>query len=83
AACYWKKANSWGGFGAIICGAITPIAFLIMQQLPSTAHLAEAVGPFMAGIASFIFAWIGMIVGSTLKNNKINSNKNTSPKEAM
>ena len=28
ACCYWKRANSWGAAGAIICGAVIPTASL-------------------------------------------------------
>ena len=30
-ALYWKKANSWGGYAAIVLGASGPIAFLIVN----------------------------------------------------
>jgi len=32
ACCYWKGANSWGGYAAIFVGAIIPTVFLILQQ---------------------------------------------------
>lgn len=35
ACCYWKGANSWGAAGAIIFGAMIPIAFLVMEQIPT------------------------------------------------
>ncbi len=67
AACYWKKANTWGAYGAIIFGSTTPLIFLIMQQIPSTLKLATSIGPYYSGISAFILAWIAMIVGSYLK----------------
>lgn len=67
AACYWKKANAWGAYGAILCGVICPTSFLICQQIPATAAITQAIGPYMAGIAGFFLAWIGMFVGSLLK----------------
>jgi len=33
ACCYWKRANSWGAAGAIICGAIIPVAYLVLEQV--------------------------------------------------
>ncbi|WP_242844548.1 hypothetical protein [Clostridium novyi] len=84
AACYWKKANSWGAYTAIICGAICPVSFLVLQQVPATAALAESIGPHISGIAGFACAWIGMIVGSLLKNKFAPSNmQNTSVKEVV
>src|SRR3712207_2746755 len=44
AACYWKKANSWGAYAAIICGAICPVAFLVLQQVPATTRSEESIG---------------------------------------
>ena len=32
ACCYWKRANSWGAAGAIVVGAIIPIACLVIEQ---------------------------------------------------
>ena len=32
ACCYWKRANNWGAAGAIICGAIVPSTFLVLEQ---------------------------------------------------
>ena len=67
AACYWKKANTWGAYSAIVVGAATPLLFLIMQQIPATMELAKKIGPYYSGISAFVFAWIAMIVGSNLK----------------
>lgn len=67
AACYWKKANTWGAYAAIVVGSATPLLFLVMQQIPLTAELAKAIGPYYSGIAAFVFAWIAMIIGSNLK----------------
>ncbi|MDO4588689.1 MAG: sodium:solute symporter family protein [Fusobacterium sp.] len=67
AACYWKKANTWGAYAAIVVGSATPLLFLVMQQIPATAELAKSIGPYYSGIAAFVFAWIAMIVGSNLK----------------
>lgn len=67
AACYWKKANTWGAYAAIVVGAATPLLFLIMQQIPTTMELAKRIGPYYSGILAFVFAWIAMIIGSNLK----------------
>ena len=67
ACCYWKRANSWGAFGAIIGGAVVPITFLTLEKLSATAELAARIGKDNAGIAAFAAAALGMIVGSLLK----------------
>ena len=67
AACYWKRANTWGAYAAIVVGSATPLLFLVMQQVPATAELAKSIGPYYSGIAAFVFAWIAMIIGSNLK----------------
>jgi len=67
ACCYWKKANSWGATAAIFLGALFPIAFLVIEQLPATAGFAKKVGPYYSGIAAYVFAGIGMVIGSYLK----------------
>ena len=67
AACYWEKANDWGAFATIIVGALIPGGFLVAQQIPTLSPITDAIGPYYSGIASFIFAWIAMVVGSLLK----------------
>lgn len=67
AACYWKRANTWGAYAAIVVGSATSLLFLVMQQVPATAELAKSIGPYYSGIAAFVFAWIAMIIGSNLK----------------
>lgn len=68
ACCYWKRSNSWGAAGAILCGATIPVAFLIMEQLPGTQHFAkDIVGPHLSNIATYIIASAAMVVGSLLK----------------
>ncbi len=74
ACCYWKGANSWGAAGAIIFGAMIPIAFLVMEQIPSTRHFAkEVVGPHFANIGAYVIAATAMVVGSYLKPRKENA----------
>ena len=67
ACCYWKRANNWGAAGAIILGAVIPLTFLVIQQVPSTAELAKQIGPYYSGIAAYLSAGAAMIVGSLLK----------------
>lgn len=67
ACCYWKRANNWGAMGAIIAGAVFPIGFLVLQQLPLTAEWAQRIGPYKSGLASYAGSAIAMIIGSLLK----------------
>jgi SSS family solute:Na+ symporter len=67
AACYWKPANSWGAFGAIAVGAILPVSYLVLEQVPSTRELAAAIGPYWSGIAAYAGAALAMVLGSLLK----------------
>lgn len=53
---YWKKANVAGAISALILGAITPIIFLSTKSIPVA----------IAGILSFTFSLLGMIIGSVL-----------------
>lgn len=69
ACCYWKGANDWGAAGAIIVGAVFPVAFLVLEKLPATKEFAQVtVGPYYSGIAAYVLAGIAMIAGSLLKN---------------
>ena len=67
ACCYWKRANNWGATAAIIFGAAIPVAFLVVEQVPATAHIAKAIGPYYSGIATYLIAGAAMIAGSLLK----------------
>jgi len=67
ACCYWKRANSWGATGAILFGAVIPATFLALQQVPATAHIAEGIGPYYSGIATYLLAGAAMVIGSLLK----------------
>jgi solute:Na+ symporter, SSS family len=64
---YWKRANSWGAGAAIISGAAIPVTFLILQQLSGTKDLADAIGPYYSGIATYLLAGLAMVIGSYLK----------------
>jgi len=67
ACCYWRRANNWGAAGAILVGAVIPLSYLVMQQLPATAVLAKNIGEYYCGIAAFSAAALAMVVGSLLK----------------
>jgi SSS family solute:Na+ symporter len=67
ACCYWRRANDWGAAGAILFGALFPVGFLVLEQLPATKDWAAAVGPNWSGIASFAAAAAAMVAGSLLK----------------
>jgi len=67
ACCYWKRANNWGALGGIIIGAVVPVLYLTSQKVPSLMHLAEQIGPYYSGIAAYVGAALGMIIGSLLK----------------
>lgn len=69
AACYWQKANNWGATASIITGSLIPISFLAMQQIEFTQDLAQAIGPYKVGVATYFITALAMIVGSLLKNN--------------
>ena len=68
ACCYWSRANNWGAIGAIMLGAIIPVTYLTLQKVPQTSDWANhTVGPYYSGIAAFVAAALGMIVGSLIK----------------
>lgn len=65
--CYWRRANNWGAAGALIAGAAIPLAYLVMEQLPSTRDFAAWIGPNWSGIAAFAGSFAAMVAGSLLK----------------
>jgi solute:Na+ symporter, SSS family len=67
ACCYWKRANSWGAVASIVVSAAIPISYLVMEQVPSTATLAKAIGPYYSGIATYLLSGAAMVLGSLLK----------------
>ncbi len=75
ACCYWKDANNWGAIGAILCGAIFPIGFLVLQQLPTTSEWAQHIGPYKSGIASYVVSGSAMVIGSLAKKYLVLSKK--------
>ncbi|HEY8228269.1 MAG TPA: sodium:solute symporter family protein [Pyrinomonadaceae bacterium] len=69
ACCYWRRANSWGAAASIFLSALIPVTYLITEQLPSTAGVAKAIGPYYSGIGTYVISGIAMVVGSLLKPN--------------
>ena len=70
ACCYWKRANNWGAIGAIVCGAVFPLAYLVLSKVAATEEFAKKViGPNFSGIAAYVAAALAMIIGSLLKNS--------------
>ena len=67
ACCYWSRANSWGAGASIFVSAFIPIAYLVMEQVPSTASLAKSIGPYYSGIATYLLSGAAMIIGSMLR----------------
>jgi SSS family solute:Na+ symporter len=67
ACCYWKRANSWGATGAIIVGAIIPIACLAIEQAVNMSAEDLQLWRNYSGIAAFLAAGVAMVVGSLLK----------------
>ncbi len=67
ACCYWRRANSWGAAASILTSAVIPVAYLVMEQVPSTTQLAKQIGPYYSGIAAYALSGVAMVVGSLLK----------------
>jgi SSS family solute:Na+ symporter len=79
ACCYWKRANNWGAAAAIVCGAVFPIAFLVMEQLAIKPAFADHMilqyfnkasyphAPYYSGMAAYAMSAIAMVAGSLLK----------------
>lgn len=65
---YWKKANNFGAYTALITGAVSPMAFLVLanyaDKLPSCMKwIADA---NISGFLSFGLGAFGMVAGSLL-----------------
>ncbi len=67
ACCYWKRANNWGAYAAIIVGAVLPCSHLILGQIEATQEFADWIGAPIAGIAAFVGSGAAMVIGSLLK----------------
>jgi SSS family solute:Na+ symporter len=66
ACCYWKRANGRGAAAAIVCGAVVPVGYLILEQLPATAGWTRRIGPYYSGIATYVLVAAAMVIGSLL-----------------
>jgi solute:Na+ symporter, SSS family len=68
ACCYWRRANNWGAFGAIIIGALMPVTYLVCEQWPATEALfSDRIGPHVWGMLTYIAVAVAMVAGSLLK----------------
>lgn len=67
ACCYWKRANSWGAAGAIIAGALIPIACLVIEQVREIPPAQIQLWRSYSGIIAFLAAAASMVIGSLLK----------------
>jgi SSS family solute:Na+ symporter len=56
---YWRHANCWGAYAALVLGAVGPLTFLIVNS-----GGVERIPPAIAGLSGFGLAFAGMIVGS-------------------
>lgn len=69
-ALYWKWTNSTGAMAAIILGAIGPLAFIVINILAKSsqsgalADMAKYYTADWAGLAAFVLAFGGLVVGS-------------------
>ena len=70
ACCYWKRANSWGATGAIVVGAIIPIACLAIEQLRDMSPHEVQLWRSYTGIAAYAAVGVAMVVGSLMKPNQ-------------
>ena len=61
-ALYWKWTHAWGGYAALILGAVGPITFLFLSQTESFRKTPA----WIPGIGSFALAAAGMIAGSLI-----------------
>ncbi|MEE2658752.1 MAG: sodium:solute symporter family protein [Candidatus Latescibacterota bacterium] len=66
---YWRKANTVGAYCALLLGALGPINFLVMAEMPETVpqslqFLVE--NSNIAALCSLVLGGLGMIVGSLL-----------------
>jgi SSS family solute:Na+ symporter len=82
AACYWRRANSWGAYAAIVVGAALPVMFLFLEKTWRVAvtnpdgttttmdYLRYKIGPTASHwtvLITFALTALVMVVGSLLK----------------
>jgi solute:Na+ symporter, SSS family len=65
AACYWKRANSWGAVASIFVSMVIPVGYLVLEK--SGSPLAKQIGPYYSGIAAYVCSALAMVIGSLLK----------------
>lgn len=66
---YWRRANTVGAYSALVLGAIAPLAFLILAEMPEAVpqHLRFLVeNSNISILSSLLLGGLGMIVGSLL-----------------
>ena len=72
--CSWRlllAASPTGAAAAIVAGAVIPVAYLVLEQLPATAAFARTtVGPYWSGLAAYAASALAMMVGSWLRPAK-------------
>jgi len=79
--CYWKRANNWGAAAAIICGAVIPVGYLLLEQIPATAPWTKQIGPYYSGIGTYALVAIAMVVGSLTKPKRRASDEAPAPRK--
>lgn len=77
---YWKKANNIGAYAALITGAVSPMAFLILANYADSLPLSLVwlTNPNLSGFMSFTLGAVGMVVGS-LATQKISPPTDMTP----
>jgi len=77
---YWKKANNAGAYIALITGAVSPMAFLVLanyaDSLPTAIRWISNAN--ISGFLSFGLGAVGMLAGSLL-TQKISPPKDLTP----
>lgn len=63
---YWRGANSWGAYTAILLGAASPITCLVVNAVSHKYMWEFRISETATGLAAFILAFAGMIVGSLI-----------------
>jgi solute:Na+ symporter, SSS family len=79
ACCYWKRANDWGAFAAIVVGAFCPLLALTLNVVAKVSYTAANgkidqmgwakyyIGDHPVIIGTFALVAVSMVLGSLLK----------------
>ncbi len=67
--CYWKRANSWGAYAAIILGAGCPVTALTLNMFKG-GWASRTIGDAWINIGTFAIVAVAMVIGSLLKPRK-------------